>query len=126
MGDNAFANSVVALRASTGEFAWGYQTVRHDLWDYDLAAQPLLFDYTSAEGVRRPAVAHAGKTGFVFVLDRETGDPLHPVEERPVPQSDVPGEQAARTQPFPKLRLHATDARPPTAVELQRGAPRRL
>ena len=112
LGDNAFANSVVALRASTGEFVWGYQTVRHDLWDYDLAAQPLLFDHASGEGVRRPAVAHAGKTGFVFVLDRETGEPLHAVEERRVPQSDVPGEQAARTQPFPKLRLHATDARP--------------
>ena len=112
LGDNAFANSVVALRASTGEFAWGYQTVRHDLWDYDLAAQPLLFEHASGEGVRTPAVAHAGKTGFVYVLDRETGEPLHPVEERPVPQSDVPGEQAARTQPFPKLRLHATDARP--------------
>ncbi|MYD71572.1 MAG: PQQ-binding-like beta-propeller repeat protein [Acidobacteria bacterium] len=111
-GDNAFANSVVALRASTGEFVWGYQTVRHDLWDYDLAPQPLLFSHTAADGVQRPALAQATKTGFVFVLDRETGEPLHPVEERAVPQSDVPGEQAARTQPFPKLRLHATDARP--------------
>ena len=112
LGDNTFANSVVALRASTGEFVWGYQTVRHDLWDYDLAAQPLLFDHMSEDGVRRPAVAHAGKTGFVFVLDRETGEPLQPVEERAVPPSDIAGEQAARTQPFPKLRLHATDARP--------------
>ena len=111
-GDNAFANSVVALRASTGEFVWGYQTVRHDLWDYDLAPQPLLFDHTATDGVQRPALAQATKTGFVFVLDRETGEPLHPVEERAVPRSDVPGEQAARTQPFPKLRLHATDARP--------------
>ena len=111
-GDNAFANSVVALRASTGEFVWGYQTVRHDLWDYDLAPQPLLFDRTATDGERRPALAQATKTGFVFVLDRETGEPLHPVEERAVPRSDVPGEQAARTQPFPKLRLHATDARP--------------
>ena len=112
LGDNAFANSVVALRASTGEFVWGYQTVRHDLWDYDLAPQPLLFDHTATDGAQRPALAQATKTGFVFVLDRETGEPLHPVEERAVPRSDVPGEQAARTQPFPTLRLHPTDARP--------------
>ena len=112
LGNNAFANSVVALRASTGEFVWGYQTVRHDLWDYDLAAQPLLFDHVSADGTMRPALAQATKTGFVFVLDRETGKPLHPVEERAVPRSHVPGEEAAKTQPFPKLRLHATDARP--------------
>ena len=84
----------------------------HDLWDYDLAAQPLLFDYTDPDGANRPALAQATKTGFVFVLDRETGEPLHPVEERAVPRSDVPGEEAARTQPFPKLRLHDTDARP--------------
>ena len=112
LGDNAFANSVVALRASTGELVWGYQTVRHDLWDYDLAAQPLLFDQSSADGTKRPALAQASKTGFVFVLDRETGESLHPVAERAVPRSDVPGEEAARTQPFPKLRLHDTDARP--------------
>lgn len=112
LGHNAFANSVVALRASSGEFVWGYQTVRHDLWDYDLASQPLLFEHTSAGGMRRPAVAQATKTGFVFVLDRASGEPLHPVEERLVPQSDVPGEEAARTQPFPKLQLHVTDARP--------------
>ena len=112
LGHNAFANSVVALRASSGEFVWGYQTVRHDLWDYDLASQPLLFEHASADGLRRPAVAQATKTGFVFVLDRTSGEPLHPVEERLVPRSDVPGEEAARTQPFPKLRLHVTDARP--------------
>ncbi len=112
LGDNAFGNSVVALKASSGEFVWGYQTIRHDLWDYDIAAQPLLFDHTSADGKTRPAIAQASKTGFVFVLDRETGEPLHPVEEREVPPSDVPGEQAAATQRFPKLRLHDTDARP--------------
>ena len=112
LGHNAFANSVVALRASSGEFVWGYQTVRHDLWDYDLASQPLLFEHTAADGTKRPAVAQATKTGFVFVLDRASGEPLHPVEERAVPRSDVPGEEAARTQPFPKLRLHDTDARP--------------
>ena len=112
LGDNAFANSVVALKASSGEFVWGYQTVRHDLWDYDLASQPLLFEHTSADGTKRPAVAQATKTGFVFVLDRASGEPLHPVEEREVPGSDVPEEEAARTQPFPKLQLLDTDARP--------------
>ena len=112
LGDNAFANSVVALKASSGEFVWGYQTVRHDLWDYDLASQPLLFEHASADGKKRPAIAQATKTGFVFVLDRESGEPLHPVEEREVPRSDVAGEEAARTQPFPKLQLHDTDARP--------------
>ena len=112
LGDNAFANSIVALRASTGEFIWGYQTVRHDLWDYDNAAQPLLFEHVAKDGKIRPAVAQATKTGFVFVFDRETGEPLHPIEERTVPQSDVPGEQASKKQPFPKLRLHDTDARP--------------
>ena len=112
LGHNAFANSVVALRASTGEFVWGYQTVRHDLWDYDIASQPLLFEHTAADGTNRSALAQATKTGFVFVLDRASGEPLHPVEERAVPRSNVPGEEAARTQPFPKLRLHDTDARP--------------
>ena len=106
------SNSVVALRASTGEFVWGYQTVRNDVWDYDLAAQPLLFEHTHPDGTTRPAVAQAAKTGFVFVLDRETGESLHPVEERAVPRTDVPGEVTAPTQPFPKLRLHDTDARP--------------
>ncbi|MDE0693801.1 MAG: pyrroloquinoline quinone-dependent dehydrogenase [Gammaproteobacteria bacterium] len=112
LGDNAFANSVVALRASTGEFLWGHQTVRHDLWDLDIASQPLLFSHTDAAGNSRPAVAQATKMGFVFVLDRETGESLHPVEERAVPASDIPGERAAPTQPFAKLRLIATDARP--------------
>ena len=112
LGDNAIANSVVALRASTGESVWGYQTVRHDVCDYDLAAQPLLFEHTDPDGTTRPAVAQAAKTGFIFVLDRETGASLHPVEERAVPRTDVPGEAAAPTQPFPKLRLHDTDARP--------------
>lgn len=112
LGDNAFSNSVVALRASTGAFVWGYQTIRHDLWDYDLASQPLLFDFVASDGSSLPALAQATKTGFVFVLDRESGKPLHPVEERKVPASDVPGERAASTQPFPKLQLHPTDIRP--------------
>lgn len=105
LGHNAYANSVVALRASSGEFVWGYQTVRHDLWDYDIASQPLLFEHTSADGTKRPAVAQATKMGFVFVLDRATGEPLHPVVERLVPPSDVSGEEAARTQPFSEVAV---------------------
>ena len=97
-GDNAHANSVVALRASTGELVWSFQVVHHDLWDYDVAAQPSLLDFHG-----RPAVAVTTKMGNVFVLDRETGKPLHPVEERPVPQSDVPGEKTWPTQPFSSL-----------------------
>ena len=75
IGDNEYTNSVVALKASTGEFLWGYQVLRHDLWDYDLAAQPLLFDHKDKNGKVRPALAQATKMGFVFVLDRLTGMP---------------------------------------------------
>jgi quinoprotein glucose dehydrogenase len=94
-GDNAHANSVVALRAATGELVWSFQVVHHDLWDYDVAAQPALIEFRG-----RAAVAVATKMGNVFVLDRETGKPLHPVEERPAPQSKVPGERTWPTQPF--------------------------
>jgi quinoprotein glucose dehydrogenase len=101
-GDNRFANSVVALRAATGAVAWHFQTVHHDLWDYDVATPPALFT-TARDGRERAGVAVGSKTGHLFLLDRETGAPLFPVEERPVPASDVPGETAARTQPFPTL-----------------------
>jgi quinoprotein glucose dehydrogenase len=99
-GDNRDANSVVALRASTGERIWAFQTVHHDLWDYDVAAQPVLATVTR-DGESIPAVVQATKMGFLFVLHRETGVPLFPVEERPVPASDVPGETAWPTQPIP-------------------------
>lgn len=112
LGDNAFANSMVALKASTGEFLWGYQTVRHDLWDLDLAAQPLLFDLRTPDGTVVPAIAQATKMGFVFVLNRKSGQPLHTVTERAVPQTDVAGEQTASHQKFPRIQLHETDARP--------------
>ncbi|NNF67557.1 MAG: PQQ-binding-like beta-propeller repeat protein, partial [Gammaproteobacteria bacterium] len=113
LGDNAYANSIVALRASTGEFVWAYQLVRHDLWDYDLAAQPMLVDIDRA-GESVPALLQATKMGFVFVLDRRTGKPLNSVEERPVPASAVPGEIAAKAQKFPMLKLHAfSDELPP-------------
>lgn len=99
-GSDVRANSVVALRAATGEEAWHYQVVRHDLWDYDLASQPTLAD-VRMDGRRVPAVIQPTKMGFVFLLDRETGEPLFPVEERPVPDSDVPGEESWPTQRFP-------------------------
>src|SRR5229473_2016749 len=94
-GDNKWADSVVALHASTGEFVWGFQVVHHDLWDYDVASQPTLFAWKDGT----PAVAISTKTGQVFVLNRLTGAPLIPVEERPVPKSDIPGEEAYPTQP---------------------------
>ena len=99
-GDDRDANSIVALRASTGQEVWAFQLVHHDLWDYDVAAQPALAN-VMRNGVAVPAVVEASKTGMVFVLDRLTGTPLVPVQERPVPASDVPGEQASLTQPFP-------------------------
>lgn len=97
-GDNRYANSIVALRGSTGEVVWSYQTVHHDLWDYDVAAQPVLVDL-ARNGQTIAAVAQATKTGWLFVLDRATGEPLFEVQEKPVPPSDIEGEQASPTQP---------------------------
>ncbi|MBS1866811.1 MAG: pyrroloquinoline quinone-dependent dehydrogenase [Acidobacteria bacterium] len=94
-GDNKWANSVVALKASTGEFVWGFQVVHHDLWDYDVASQPTLFTWKD----KTPAIAITTKMGRVFVLNRLTGTPLIPVEEVPVPKSDIPGEESWPTQP---------------------------
>jgi quinoprotein glucose dehydrogenase len=99
-GDNKWANSIVALRAKTGEVAWGFQLVHHDLWDYDCASPPLLATL-EREGKEIPVVVQGNKTGFLYVLNRDTGEPVFPVEERPVPQSDVPGEMTSPTQPFP-------------------------
>ena len=101
-GDNRYANSVVALRADTGEKVWSFQTVHHDLWDYDVATPPLLFDLPK-DGRIIPAIAVGSKTGNLFILNRETGKPVFGVQERPVPPSDVPGEVASSTQPFPLL-----------------------
>ena len=99
-GDDKWANSVVALNAKTGKVAWGFQLVHHDLWDYDTASQPLLATITHM-GERIPVVIQGNKTGYLYVLNRDTGKPVFPVEERPVPQSDVPGEKASPTQPIP-------------------------
>jgi len=95
-----YANAVVALRADSGEVVWSFQAVHHDLWDYDLPAQPVLIDI-ERDGASVPALVQATKMGHLFILHRETGRPLFPVEERPVPQTDVPGEYTAPTQPFP-------------------------
>jgi quinoprotein glucose dehydrogenase len=100
-GDNRWANAVVALRASTGRLVWGFQVVHHDLWDYDVAAQPTLITWHDGT----PAVVINTKMGHVFVLNRLTGTPLVPVEERAVPQTDVPGEKTAPTQPFSTIAL---------------------
>jgi quinoprotein glucose dehydrogenase len=99
LGDNRYANSLVALKASTGQVIWSFQTVHHDLWDYDNASPPALVTITKG-GQRIPAVVQATKTGMLYVLNRETGVPVFPIEERPVPPSDVPREVASPTQPF--------------------------
>ena len=115
LGDNLFADSVVALRADTGARVWHFQTVHHDLWDYDVASPPILFDWRK-DGRTIAAVGVASKTGHLFILDRETGTPLIPVEERAVPASDVPGETASPTQPFPT----APRALAPTTLQSER------
>jgi len=99
-GDNLFGDSIVALDVRTGEPRWHYQTVHHDLWDFDLPASPTLLD-VEIDGESVPILALAGKTGYLYLLNRETGEPVFGIEERPVPQSNVPGEQSAPTQPIP-------------------------
>ncbi len=99
-GSDFYSSSVVALDGTTGKVVWHFQTVHHDVWDYDVPAQPVLVT-VRRDGADIPAVAQATKMGHVFLLHRDTGAPLFPVEERPVPQTNVPGEQTAPTQPFP-------------------------
>jgi quinoprotein glucose dehydrogenase len=99
-GNNLFANSIVAVDAQTGRYLWHFQTVHHDLWDIDMPSAGALFDFVQ-NGQRTPAIAHVGKSSYFFVLDRVTGKPLIPVEERPVPKGDVPTEWYSPTQPFP-------------------------
>jgi quinoprotein glucose dehydrogenase len=120
LGDNRYANSIVALRASTGKVVWHFQTVHHDIWDFDNASPPALVTVTR-NGTSIPAVIQTGKSGMLFVLDRTTGKPIFPVEERPVPPSSVPGEIASPTQPFTAvipplvpLQYSAADAWGPT------------
>jgi quinoprotein glucose dehydrogenase len=99
-GDNRYANSVVALRAATGEIAWHFQLVHHDVWDIDIPAQPILVN-VPRDGREIPVVVQLTKMGMIFVFHRDTGEPFVPIEERPVPQDGVPGERLSPTQPFP-------------------------
>lgn len=101
-GDNRHANSVVALDARTGALVWARQLIHHDIWDYDTPAQPTLTDIVKG-GVRIPALVQPTKQGYVFILDRRTGEPLFPIDEVPVPQGGVPGEWLSPTQPRPRL-----------------------
>lgn len=112
-GDNLYANSLIALDARTGERLWHFQAVHHDIWDRDFASPPTLLTVRH-NGRMVDAVAQASKQGFLFLFDRVTGEPLFPIEERPVPQSTVPGERTASTQPFvtrpaPFARQHLTE-----------------
>jgi quinoprotein glucose dehydrogenase len=100
LGDNLFAETIIAVNGLTGERVWHYQTVKHGLWDYDLPAAPNLMDIT-VDGRQIKALAQISKQGFVYVLDRATGEPVWPIEDRPVPPSNVPGERASPTQPHP-------------------------
>jgi len=125
-GANLFSDSLVAVHAATGERAWHFQTVHHDLWDYDLAS-PAVLATIERDGAPVDVVALPTKMGLVFVLNRETGEPVFPVEERPVPVSDVPGEQSWPTQPFPTRppplvshRLASEDVWAPTPEHARR------
>lgn len=102
LGSNLFANSLVALDARTGKRLWHYQTVHHDLWDYDLSPAPQLLT-VNRDGKNIDAVAVATKHGFMFVFDRVTGEPVFPIEEKPFPASEMPGEESWPTQPIPSL-----------------------
>ena len=101
-GDNAYANSLVALSVETGQVKWFRQLVHHDVWDYDLPAQPMLVELEK-DGRKHSTVVQATKMGMVFAFDRLTGEPIYPIEERPVPQGGVPGEKLSATQPFSAL-----------------------
>jgi quinoprotein glucose dehydrogenase len=100
IGDNLFANSLIALNAETGQRIWHFQSVKHDLWDRDFPSPPVLLTVKRA-GKMIDAVAETTKSGYVFVFDRSNGEPLFPIEYRPYPKSTVPGERAAETQPLP-------------------------
>ena len=117
-GDNLFGTSIVAADAATGKLLWYFQVVHHDIWDYDTETPPTLIDI-HRDGKTIPTVVIVNKTGLLFILDRVTGKPLFPVVEKPVPSSDVPGEHASPTQPFPVT----TEPLAPMSVELYHDLP---
>ena len=113
-GDNRWANSVVALDGDTGNLKWGQQLVHHDLWDYDVGSQPTLADLVH-DGRHVAAVIQATKTGFLYTFDRDSGTPIFPIVEKPVPQDAVPGEHPSPTQPYPAAPPALTRQAPVTA-----------
>ena len=98
--DDRYSSSIVAVNVATGRPAWHFQTVHHDLWDFDVPAQPVLYDIPNADGTTTPAVVTVSKTGMIYLLDRRDGTPLADIVEKPVPQGNVPGERYAPTQPY--------------------------
>ena len=126
LGDNLFGNTLVCVKCATGERVWHFQTVHHDLWDYDNNVPPILIDI-NVGGRPIKAVAQLTKQAMAYVLDRETGKPVWPIVERPVPKSATPGERTAATQPFPTrpapFDLPGPDDRRPD--RLHPAAPRR-
>jgi quinoprotein glucose dehydrogenase len=120
-GQNLYSSSIVALDANTGKLRWYFQLTHHDMWDYDAEAAPSLMDVTH-DGKRIPVVVAVSKPGLMFFLDRDTGKSVYPVEERPVPQSDVPGEESSPTQPFPSKPAPLT-RQGMTAAEIFTGEP---
>jgi quinoprotein glucose dehydrogenase len=101
-GDNLFSNSILALDAETGKYIWHFQGVHHDLWDYDFPTSPVLVSIKK-DGKNVDGLVQVSKQGFIYMLDRETGKPIYPIIERPVPSSDLAGEKASATQPFPTV-----------------------
>ncbi len=121
LGDGLYGETLVCLDVATGKKVWHYQLVHHGLWDYDPPAAPNLIDITVA-GKRIKAVAQVTKQALVYVFDRVTGEPVWPIEERPVPASSVPGERASKTQPFPTKPAHRRRLRPRRVVHAAIGA----
>ena len=117
-GNNLFGDSLVCVDLTTGKMKWHYQIVHHPIWDYDLSSPPLLVDIT-VDGKAIKAVAVPTKESFLYVFDRVTGKPIWPIVEKPVPQTDVPGEKTSPTQPFPTKPplMRATPSKPDDLID---------